>query len=63
MSELQQIIESAFEDRAEITPDNVEPGVRDAVLAAIDLLDSGEQRVAEQGGRPKPERHWQRGCC
>jgi len=47
MSELQQIIEQAFENRAEINPGNVDPQVRQAVLEAIDLLDSGRQRVAE----------------
>jgi 2,3,4,5-tetrahydropyridine-2,6-dicarboxylate N-succinyltransferase len=47
MSELQSIIEQAFENRADITPANVEPGIKQAVLDAIDLLDSGEGRVAE----------------
>ena len=47
MSDFQQIIEQAFEDRAEITPANVRPEVRDAVLEAIELLDSGAERVAE----------------
>jgi 2,3,4,5-tetrahydropyridine-2-carboxylate N-succinyltransferase len=47
MSELQHIIEQAFENRAEINPGNVEPGVKQAVLEAIELLDSGRQRVAE----------------
>ena len=30
-----------------ITPANVEPRVKQAVLEAIELLDSGRQRVAE----------------
>lgn len=47
MSELQSIIEQAFEHRAEVTPANVEPDVKQAVLDAIDLLDRGEKRVAE----------------
>ena len=47
MSELQQTIEQAFEKRAEINPGNVDPEVKRAVLEAIDLLDSGRQRVAE----------------
>ena len=47
MAELQQIIEQAFENRADINPDNVAPEVKQAVLDAIDLLDSGQQRVAE----------------
>ncbi len=48
MQELQQIIEEAFERRADITPRNVEPKVKDAVMAVIDLLDMGELRVAER---------------
>jgi len=49
MFELQQIIEQAFERRAEITPTNVDPVVKQAVLQALDLLDSGQARVAEKG--------------
>ncbi|MFO7543800.1 MAG: 2,3,4,5-tetrahydropyridine-2,6-dicarboxylate N-succinyltransferase [Thiobacillus sp.] len=49
MEELQTIIEDAFEKRADITPRNVEPQVKDAVMAVIDLLDMGELRVAERG--------------
>ncbi|MCK4707095.1 MAG: 2,3,4,5-tetrahydropyridine-2,6-dicarboxylate N-succinyltransferase, partial [Gammaproteobacteria bacterium] len=47
MSDIQQIIEEAFERRADITPRNVETLVKDAVTEAISLLDSGEARVAE----------------
>ena len=47
MADLQQIIEQAFENRAEINPGNVDSETRDAVLEAIELLDSGQQRVAE----------------
>ena len=47
MSDIQQIIEQAFENRAEITPSSVSDEVRDAVVTAIGLIDSGEQRVAE----------------
>ena len=36
MSELQSIIEAAFENRAEITPTNVESAVKKAVLEAIE---------------------------
>jgi len=48
MSEVAQIIEDAFENRAEITPRNVDTLVKDAVMKAIDMLDSGEARVAEK---------------
>ncbi len=47
MSELQSIIEIAFENRADITPTNVDPAVKNAVLEAIELIDSGEARVAQ----------------
>jgi 2,3,4,5-tetrahydropyridine-2,6-dicarboxylate N-succinyltransferase len=47
MPEIQSIIEAAFDNRAEITPSNVSPEIKSAVNAAIDLLDSGESRVAE----------------
>ena len=47
MAELQQIIEQAFENRAEINSGNVGAGIKDAVLEAIELLDSGQARVAE----------------
>ena len=48
MSELQNIIDEAFERRADITPRNVETHIADAVHEAINLLDSGEARVAEK---------------
>lgn len=47
MSDLQQTIEAAFENRADITPANVDPTVKNAVLEAIEMLDCGEARVAE----------------
>jgi len=48
MSDLQNIIEEAFERRAEITPKNVETHIKDAVMEAINMLDKGEARVAEK---------------
>jgi len=47
MSDIQNIIEEAFERRADITPYNVATDVKVAVTQAIDLLDSGKARVAE----------------
>ncbi|MBL4622940.1 MAG: 2,3,4,5-tetrahydropyridine-2,6-dicarboxylate N-succinyltransferase [Immundisolibacteraceae bacterium] len=47
MDNLKSLIESAFEQRAEITPANVSPEVHDAVGQALALIDSGEMRVAE----------------
>jgi 2,3,4,5-tetrahydropyridine-2-carboxylate N-succinyltransferase len=48
MTELKNIIETAFEDRANITPKNVPAPVKDAITHVIDLLDSGKARVAEK---------------
>ena len=48
MTDIQTTIEEAFERRADITPRSVEPHVKEAVLAAIDSLDSGEARIAEK---------------
>ncbi|WP_111980107.1 2,3,4,5-tetrahydropyridine-2,6-dicarboxylate N-succinyltransferase [Algibacillus agarilyticus] len=48
MSELKNIIESAFEVRAEITPGTVSPEIKSAIEEAIQLIDSGKARVAEK---------------
>ena len=48
MTELQTIIDAAWEDRASITL-QTQGEVREAVNAALGLLDSGEARVAEPG--------------
>ncbi|HSM28172.1 MAG TPA: 2,3,4,5-tetrahydropyridine-2,6-dicarboxylate N-succinyltransferase [Thioalkalivibrio sp.] len=48
MSDLQNIIETAFERRAEITPRNVETTVKDAVRETLEQLDRGVLRVAEK---------------
>ncbi|MBB5190529.1 2,3,4,5-tetrahydropyridine-2-carboxylate N-succinyltransferase [Silvimonas terrae] len=48
MSNLQSVIETAFENRAEINPGNATAEVRDAVNEAINGLDKGLWRVAEK---------------
>ncbi len=48
MQQLQNVIESAFERRADITPANVDTVTREAVNRVISLLDSGALRVAEK---------------
>ncbi|VTP75263.1 2,3,4,5-tetrahydropyridine-2,6-carboxylate N-succinyltransferase [Proteus vulgaris] len=48
MQALQSIIDNAFEHRADITPNNVEPHIRDAINNVIEQLDSGKLRVAEK---------------
>ena len=47
MQDLIDTIEAAFEARAEITPANVSTVVREAIEAALALLDAGTVRVAE----------------
>jgi 2,3,4,5-tetrahydropyridine-2-carboxylate N-succinyltransferase len=48
MQELKNIIESAFETRANLTPQNATTPVKEAINQVIQLLDSGEARVAEK---------------
>jgi len=48
MSTLQTTIESAFEDRATITPNNVSPAIKQAIDEVLDLLDTGKARIAEK---------------
>jgi 2,3,4,5-tetrahydropyridine-2-carboxylate N-succinyltransferase len=50
MEQLQQIIETAFERRAEITPRTVDAQLKEAVTTVIDMLDQGKLRVAERQG-------------
>lgn len=45
---LQQIIETAFEQRADITPANVSPEIKQAVSETLRQLDNGMLRVAER---------------
>ncbi len=46
-SDLEQTIDAAFEARADIGPETG-GAVREAVMAALDLLDTGQARVAEK---------------
>jgi 2,3,4,5-tetrahydropyridine-2,6-dicarboxylate N-succinyltransferase len=48
MSNIQQIIEDAFERRADINPANADAEVRNAVNEALGMLDNGSARVAEK---------------
>jgi 2,3,4,5-tetrahydropyridine-2-carboxylate N-succinyltransferase len=45
---IKDIIEIAYESRAEITPANVKSDVKDAVMEAINALDKGTLRVADK---------------
>ncbi|MDA1342945.1 MAG: 2,3,4,5-tetrahydropyridine-2,6-dicarboxylate N-succinyltransferase [Proteobacteria bacterium] len=48
MTELENTINNAFEQRADITPANATAEVRSAVNEALTLLDTGKARVAEK---------------
>ena len=48
MNDLQNTIETAFDERQSLDLRNPAPELRDAVLSAIDLLDRGEARVANK---------------
>jgi 2,3,4,5-tetrahydropyridine-2,6-dicarboxylate N-succinyltransferase len=48
MSQLENIINNAFEKRSEISPSTVSAEIRDAVEESINQLDSGQARVAEK---------------
>ncbi|OBU10645.1 2,3,4,5-tetrahydropyridine-2,6-dicarboxylate N-succinyltransferase [Morganella psychrotolerans] len=58
MQQLQAIIESAFEDRAAITPATTTPALREAVNQVIELLDCGKLRVAEKIGGTWVTHQW-----
>ncbi len=48
MENLEKIICDAFENRADITPANVYPDLRAAIVESVNLLDTGKARVAEK---------------
>jgi len=58
MTDLQTIIETAFEQRTDITPRSVETHIKEAVSETINLLDSGKLRVAEKQGNEWVVNQW-----
>ena len=58
MSDLQAVIEEAFERRSEITPRNVAPQIKEAVNEVINQLDKGQLRVAEKQGADWQVHQW-----
>lgn len=58
MSNLENIINDAFENRSEISPATVSAEIRAAVEQAINLLDSGKARVAEKTGAEWMVNQW-----
>ena len=51
MSELKNVIEEAFEQRASITAATVSPAIKQAVLDAIAMLNSGEAQSRRENRR------------
>jgi 2,3,4,5-tetrahydropyridine-2-carboxylate N-succinyltransferase len=58
MNELQQIIETAFENRAGISASSADPKLREAVEQVIARLDAGTLRVAEKSGGNWTTHQW-----
>lgn len=58
MSDLKKIIEDAFDNRSELSPDKCEKNIRDAVYEALELLNNGEGRVAEKDGDEWKVNEW-----
>ncbi len=58
MTEPKQLIETAYENRAGISPGLAEPKLRDAVRQVIDQLDAGTLRVAEKVGAAWTTHQW-----
>jgi 2,3,4,5-tetrahydropyridine-2-carboxylate N-succinyltransferase len=58
MTGLQSVIETAFENRAAITPANTDPRLRDAVNEVLAGLDAGKLRVAEKIGAEWITHQW-----
>jgi 2,3,4,5-tetrahydropyridine-2-carboxylate N-succinyltransferase len=58
MNELQQRIEEAFEQRADISPASAAPAVKDAVARVLALLDAGAVRVSEKRGAEWITHQW-----
>jgi 2,3,4,5-tetrahydropyridine-2-carboxylate N-succinyltransferase len=58
MSNIETIINDAFENRSEISPATVADEIRLAVEEAISLLDSGKARVAEKKGNEWIVNQW-----
>lgn len=48
MKDLAKIVDEAYEQRHEISPDRVDSSVRQAIFDTIDLLNSGKARIAEK---------------
>src|SRR5688572_2178647 len=58
MTDLQSVIEKAFDNRANIAPSTAEPAVKEAVAEALAGLDAGRLRVAERSGAGWTTHQW-----
>ena len=58
MTDLQSVIDKAFENRAGISPKTAEPALKEAVAEVIAQLDSGKLRVAEKSGKDWVTHQW-----
>lgn len=58
MDELQQIIDTAYENRNAISSQNVTKPIKDAILTTIEMLDSGKLRIAEKKGSKWQVNQW-----
>lgn len=56
--ELQSIIENAFEQRQQLSPSQVSQEINTAILASIDMLDSGKARVCEKKNNDWVTNEW-----
>jgi 2,3,4,5-tetrahydropyridine-2-carboxylate N-succinyltransferase len=58
MTDLQSVIDKAFDDRANVSPKTAEPALKEAVAEVIDRLDAGKLRVAEKSGGDWVTHQW-----
>lgn len=58
MQQLQEIINQAWEDRNQFNSNNTPKEIQDAIIKTIDLLDSGQIRVAEKSNGKWETKEW-----
>ncbi len=58
MTQLQSLIDTAWENRASLTPATVDPALREAVEHVVSELDAGRLRVAEKRGAEWITHQW-----
>ena len=63
MEQLQTTIEKAFEYRANITPRNVEAKMKESINQVLDMLNTGELRIAEKNNGKWVTHQWIKKSC